>query len=426
MISIEVGNSFSKVVGLNSLQHKQLARLLSYEQGFQTVYRRSLLNAKGIFPSGLIHRVQKFFGSACQLIDSRKRPEPRPGIFRLSLPFAPYQEQKDAVEAFTASGTLRLPTGTGKSLAMAMLVDKMQLKTLIVVPNLGLKEQLLETFRSVFPDTHHNIRILNIDSPILEKMTDFDLLILDECHHSAASTYRKLNKTAWKGIYYRACFTATDFRSDPEEQLLMESVAGQLRYHLGYHQSVAKGFIVSVEAYYIELPRMPVEGYTWQQVYNEIVIDRDDRNSAIATLLERLQRAGKSVLTLVKEVRHGHILEELTGHPCAHAEDDDCRELISQFSSGDINSLIATTGVCGEGIDTKPAEYVIIAGLGKSKNAFMQNIGRGIRKYPGKESCKVILFLDRSHKWSLSHFNAQRKILRDEYGVEAVKLELDL
>ena len=43
-----------------------------------------------------------------------------------------------------------------------------------------------------------------------------------------------------------------------------------------------------------------------------------------------------------------------------------------EFNMGEIKTLIGTTGVVGEGVDTRPTEYVIIAGLGKSKPAFMQ------------------------------------------------------
>ena len=101
------------------------------------------------------------------------------------------------------------------------------------------------------------------------------------------------------------------------------------------------------------------------------------------------------------------------------------RKLIDDFNRQKTHPiLIGTTGVLGEGIDTRPAEWIIIAGLGKSKNQFMQNIGRGIRVYPGKKSCKVILFKDGSHKWTLKHFKEQCMILKEVYGIVPMRLEL--
>ena len=67
---------------------------------------------------------------------------------------------------------------------------------------------------------------------------------------------------------------------------------------------------------------------------------------------------------------------------------------------------------------------IILAGLGKSKNAFMQQCGRGVRRYGDKQSAKIIIFRDASHKWSLAHFKEQVKILQEEYGVTPAKLEV--
>ncbi len=78
----------------------------------------------------------------------------------------------------------------------------------------------------------------------------------------------------------------------------------------------------------------------------------------------------------------------------------------------------------GEGIDSRPCEFVVVAGLGKAKSAFMQQVGRAVRTFPLKETAKVFLFRDTSHKWCLKHFNEQVKILREEYGVEIKKMEV--
>ena len=107
----------------------------------------------------------------------------------------------------------------------------------------------------------------------------------------------------------------------------------------------------------------------------------------------------------------------------ANGKDKDSTDLIKFFSEGKLKALIGTNGIVGEGVDTRAAEYIIIAGLGKSKNQFMQQIGRGVRVYPGKDSCKIITFLDKSHKWTRDHFSTQVKILREEYGCEIIKLD---
>ena len=98
-----------------------------------------------------------------------------------------------------------------------------------------------------------NVTIENIDSKALSKPTmQFSVLIIDEGHHSAAKTYHRLNKHAWSEIYYRFFLTATPFRNDSEETLLFEAICGEVIYKLNYIDAISKGYIVPVDAYYLE------------------------------------------------------------------------------------------------------------------------------------------------------------------------------
>jgi superfamily II DNA or RNA helicase len=178
-----------------------------------------------------------------------------------------------------------------------------------------------------------------------------------------------------------------------------------------------------MEAYYYEVPKKKTQGVKWAGVYAELVVNNDTRNDLIAALLTQLRLHNVSTLCLVKEIAHGEQLSKLANVHFANGQNEDSQDLITFFNQGKIRQLIGTTGIVGEGVDTKPAEFIIIAGLGKSKNQFMQQVGRGFRKFEGKESCKIIIFLDRSHKWTREHFKAQLKILEEEYGVIAQKLE---
>lgn len=436
MLKLVIGNSMSRVEGCSQEQFRELKKLLSYEIDPKAAYfsnsahnpRRYLIDKKGMFPSGLLYIVKKYlFSKPFVLDDTRERPEPRKGLFALSLPNPPYQRQKLAVEAaMRSNGIITMPTGYGKSWTMAMLVNARQVKTLIIVPNLGLKEQLRTSFMELFGSLS-NITIENIDSPALKTHGDYGALIIDEAHHSAASTYRLLNKKYWNNIYLRYFFTATPFRSRDEETLLMESITGEVVSSVTYAQAVQDEAIVPMEAFYIDLPKRPVEGNTWAQVYSELVVNNKERNEVIADTLSRLHKAGKSTLCIVKEIKHGRNIQNLLpGYDSqpkfATGEDDSTNKYISDFVSGLNSTLIGTAGVLGEGIDTKPAEYIIIAGLGKSRNQLMQQIGRGLRRYPGKQSCKIIIFRDASHKWSLTHYREQCKVIKDEYGIIPVKL----
>lgn len=439
-IIIHYGNSYSKVSGLNDEQMQGLRKALSYKVSYaQAKYIpnpanrvKYCIDKRGEFATGLLSRVQRYLtkNNIEYSVDSTiALSRPYEKVSRITKPCprtAPYKDQENALQRLlgVTRGTCVMPTGSGKSRVIAMLVEALPLKTLIIVPTLELKAQIARTLSEYFVKTD-GIAVENIDSPALEKLIDFDVLILDEVHHSAAATYRRLNRSAWKNIRHRYNFTATPYRNNEDEQLLYEGIAGDVIFELTYQKAVSNGYIVPVESYYFDLPKIPYEGYTYQEVYKELVVNNEYRNKLIADTIINLYKENKYCLCLVKEVAHGKILEKLTGIPFATGADDDSRQWIKTFSEGRLKCLIATTGLMGEGIDSRPAEYIIIAGLGKAKSAFMQQVGRGVRKYPGKESAKIIIFRDSTNKWCLTSYRTHAKILETEYNTRPIRLEIE-
>lgn len=438
MLKLEVNNSYCRILGISPEQMQELKTLFSYKDtkaffyGFGEHVVKYLISKDGVFPTGLLYKLDRWVvKNNCTVVENRRKPVSNVK-FNLDLGVTPYPEQLEAVEACLERfrGTVAAVTGFGKSITMALLVAKLGLRTLIVVPNLSLKTQLRESFIKYFGSLD-NITIENIDSPSLDIKGEYDCLIIDEAHHVAAKTYRKLNKDAWDNIYHRFFFTATPYRSDFEEQLLYESVAGQVIYEVAYKDAVKNGYVVPVEAYYVDLPKEQTAAYTWPEVYADLVTKNEHRNSLIAKLLLKLESSGLPTLCLVKEIAHGnsilkHILRVINDDRVAFVkgENDDNKHTIDLFNNTVTKLLIGTVGVLGEGVDTRPTEFIVIAGLGKAKGQFMQQVGRGLRKHAGKASCKVIIFKDSSHKWTLTHFKAQVKILKEEYGVICQKLEL--
>lgn len=445
MIKITIGNSTSQIEGLSIEQHKKLAKVLSYTVDPQSIYfgggyqprQRSLLGTKGDFPTGLLYLVTKWLEPAKVppvIVDTRVVPKPCPGLIKAKLAHTPYPEQKAAAEAAKAlkRGIICAPTGCGKSLIVALIAEKLQVPTLIVVPSLELKRQLTSTLQSIFGASkvgdYRQSRVIAVENvDALEEKPEliYQCVIIDEFHHSGAATYRKLNKKSWNTVYYKFGVTATPFRSQDNERLLLESVLSKVIYRVDYKTAVEKGYIVPLEAYYIEVPpTLDIKGNStsWASMYSELVVNNDKRNELVSQILVKLHVIGASTLCLVKEIDHGQQISDMCNLDFAHGSNEHTPKLITAFNEERINALIGTSGILGEGVDTRPCEYVIIAGLGKSKNAFMQQCGRGFRRHGDKESAKVIIFKDTSHKWTLTHFRAQCKILMEEYGVKAIKL----
>lgn len=435
-MKIIINNSISSIPDLTSEHYKSLRQVLSYKVpgSYYTMDPnggiRYLVDKKGTFATGLLPRVLAWCKSSKlypQLEDTRTVPKSLLWALAAKIDFPPYSVQLEAAAACFKShrGIVQAPTGCGKSVMIALTIQVLSVKTLVVVPSLELKRQLTESLTQTFgrPAFKKYITVANVQSLDPKKpLKGYDCVIIDEYHHSAAKSYRDLNKYAWNDVYYRFGFTATPFRGNDEEETLLESVISGVIYQVPYQLAVDRGHIVPLEAYYVEIPKTEVKGRTWAQVYKELVVSNDVRNDIIQRLIISLKESASSTLCLVKEVAHGEAFEHLA--PFAHGMNQDTGGLLERFNRG-ATVLVGTTGILGEGVDTKPCEYVILAGLGKSRPALMQMFGRCFRTYPGKQSGKVIIFYDKSHKWAKAHFKEQCRILKEEYGCVPVKLNLD-
>lgn len=459
MLVAKIGNSVCSVSGFTVSQLKELRDRMSYTVVGKTRYasrfgstRKFLLSKRGDFPTGLLYILEEYARETRTPVswnDTRVRPAMRQlGLETMFVDpdgLTPYVEQREAAEAAAREGRGIVvgPTGVGKSFIAALMLDAIQVPTLVVVPRLGLKEQLTEDLRRVFgrdrvgPLNHrgerkHFITVENVDALDPTKPAKgFDMVLVDEFHHSGADTYIKLNLKAWAGIYFKFGLTATPFRSKNEEKLLLESVLSKVIYQIPYKTAVDKGYIVPMESYVVSLPQVELKckGNNWHAVYSECIVNSEARNAAVVQMAANLHEAGKSALILVKQVDHGLALQEMllaSGIyvPFVKGENDDNAQTIAAFNAQKISVLIGTMGVIGEGIDTKPCEYVILAGGGKSKNQFMQNCGRGFRKFKEKYSCKIVMFRDPSHKWLTDHHKACVKYLREEYAQVPAPLDL--
>lgn len=473
MIELVIGNSVCQLKNLPTQHYRALKQILCYRdtsKRIQKVIRdkvtkKPLINATtgkvrtmyinptsplidktGSFPTGLLSMVRAYakkHSVRMNVVDTRKVPKAHSiGLnksFKLpeGIP-SHYPEQIEAAKAVVARhrGIISAPTGLGKSLIAALILKELGVPTLIVVPSLELKKQLTLDLIEMFDENtvgglvkgkkYYNVTVENVDQLDPTKpINGFDCVIIDEFHHSGAATYRKLNQKSWTDIYYRIGMTATPFRSRDEEQVLLQSVLDETIYTISYETAVQKGYIVPLEFYYVDLPKIKVKGTTWQTVYKELVVNRKDRNDLLSTLMQNVHEGNCSALVLVKEINHGMILSSMFPQAqFVHSSNDKSAEIIEQFSKGDITVVIGSP-VIGEGVNTRACEYVFMGDMTKSKNLFMQRCGRAVRLFKGKTSGKIILFRDSSHKWLLNHFNQCVKYIKEEYGTIPSKLIID-
>lgn len=290
-----------------------------------------------------------------------------------------------------------------------------------------------------------------------------DCLVVDECHHSAAPTWRAAIMAASRSARRAWGFTATDHREDGEwaevEQLLGPVVCriDRTEVESGGHRTSAVVRIVSGATAQGEIeaavnaevfgdrtdgPPMVERAWNkskWQIARNnrpaaelrkEIenrcihqhamklgITEHDRRNAAAARIAALHVARGQSVLVLVFSVEQGRaIAEAVPGARLVFSQmrvrvDGRREEIIAGFRDGSVRCLVATS-LADEGFDAPRASVLVLAaggrGISKSEDAagkrrvssrLDQRTGRVVRVFEGKAHGFVYDFDDRHHRF---------------------------
>ena len=202
-------------------------------------------------------------------------------------------------------------TGVGKTITAATDAKAVGGRTLFLVNALKLASQAQETFAKVWPeatlgeyigsqkDMTQTVIFATVQSisKDLEKFspTDFDYLIVDECHHAAANTYQKIF------TYFHPKFvlglTATPERSDGEDMLeLFQNVA----HKMDLKTAVERGVLVPIRCVRvktnIDLTDVRINGikYNSQDLESKLFIP--ERNQLIVDTYLKYVNGKKTVI----------------------------------------------------------------------------------------------------------------------------------
>ena len=202
-------------------------------------------------------------------------------------------------------------TGVGKTITAATDAKAVGGRTLFLVNALKLASQAKETFAKAWPeatlgeyigsqkDMTQTVIFATVQSisKDLEKFspTDFDYLIVDECHHAAANTYQKIF------TYFHPKFilglTATPERSDGEDMLeLFQNVA----HKMDLKTAVERGVLVPIRCVRvktnIDLTDVRINGikYNSQDLESKLFIP--ERNQLIVDTYLKYVNGKKTVI----------------------------------------------------------------------------------------------------------------------------------
>lgn len=318
---------------------------------------------------------------------------------------------RDANKALVVSAT-----GTGKTYLGAFDVQHVQPKRMLFVAHREqLLQQAMQTFRKVLGGSAADYGILSGSRRDLKAKylfttvqtmaqpetyaqfdaSEFDYILIDETHRAAAPSYQRL--LAYFKPQFLLGLTATPERMDGF------NVYELFDYNLAYEISLqaALNAEMLVPFHYV--------GVADYQRDDVIIDDATDLQHLVAT--ERIDYlvaktayygyAGARLqgLIFVSRTEEGQILaEELTARGIASAflsgqtSQADREQAIQQLTGGQLSYLISVD-IFNEGIDIPSVNQIVMMRSTQSRIVFLQQLGRGLRKAPGKDYVTVLDFI---------------------------------
>lgn len=225
------------------------------------------------------------------------------------------------------------------------------------------------------------IRRLNKFSP-----EDFDMIITDECHHSASKSYKKIYEYFNPRLHLG--FTATPNRGDGAR---LDDVYQDIVFDRDLKWGIQQGYLSDIHCLRVDI------GYDLSKVAKrmgdyavgelEQVVNIEAHNKAIADAYYK--HAKGQTLIFATSVQHAQdIAKEIKGAVAVTGDTKDRAEIINRFTRREIPVLVNCM-VFTEGTDMPLIETVMIARPTQNSSLYTQMVGRGLRLHPDKE--KLIL-----------------------------------
>lgn len=309
-------------------------------------------------------------------------------------------------------------TGSGKTYLAAFDVQQLSnpkvRKVLFIVHRDKIRFDALYTFRQVFHDDYtygffdgkkkdfevdflfaSNIALSQHLS--LFESTLFDYIVIDEAHHAGAETIRKIidhfNPRFLLGL------TATPHRMDGTD--VFQLFDNNLPYVLSLREAIRDNLIVPFHYYGIkDEANYEVKDIQNQFDHTEIVSRAQNLDTNIKkhlVLTEKLRAIG--FCRTVKEAEDMAIIMQQFGYQCTSMTADtpyiirkSAFDSIESDTTGSLN-IIFTVDLLNEGVDIPSINAVFFLRPTDSHVVFTQQLGRGLRKYPGKEYLTVLDFI---------------------------------
>jgi len=351
------------------------------------------------------------------------------------------EHQEDALQALEqmrAEGKtialLEHATGAGKTVTAITDARRLGGRTLWLVHRRDLVAQTQREFQRLWPEVEtgryyggaHETDADNLVAAIqsvadhLDEFgpREFAYLVIDEAHHAAAETYRRILE------HFKPRFilglTATAERADGQNLL---ELFRDCAHRLTLQEAVERGELVPIRCV-----RVKTNVDLSRVRYNQVQYNRRDIEEAITipardrlivdTYLQHVPN--RKAVAFAVNVRHGEALAEefqRRGIPAqsvtGRMSNQEREQTLRAFHDGRLRVLCACD-ILNEGWDCPDIEVLLMARPTLSRVIYLQQLGRGTRKAPGKECLIVFDFVDNASRYNQA-LSAHRVLGKSAY-----------
>lgn len=323
-----------------------------------------------------------------------------------------------------------LPTGAGKTVVFANLIDTTRPVTrgraLVLAHREELIVQAAEKIRAVNPHLRVGIvkaeRNEHSDADVVvasvqtlasdrrrAAVDDIGLVIVDECHHAAAPTYRQIleHYGAWRGLPV-AGFTATLTRRDGGLAEVWQDVV----YRLDILDLIAAGHLVDVRGKRVVVSGLDLDAVRTSagdlqdgQLGEALEASGAAQVVADAYLEHAADRPGVVFTPTVDSARTMadamNAVGIRTGVVWGAMGKDERADTLTRYRDGELQAL-ANCMVLTEGFDAPWTSCAVIARPTKSPALYVQMAGRALRLFDGKTDALILDVMGASTRHKLA------------------------
>ncbi|GAA3630246.1 DEAD/DEAH box helicase [Lactobacillus hamsteri] len=341
----------------------------------------------------------------------------------ISEKIKPNQMQQDALKNLQGllaekqtKGLIVSATGTGKTYLGAFAVKAYKPKRfLYVVHRRQIAEKSLQSFYQVIGGKQSDYGILSgnkhdvnkkylfatvqtlSQDKILEQLPAdyFDYILIDEAHRAAAPSYQKIL------CHFKPKFllgmTATPERMDEQDvyKIFDYNLAYEIRLRDALEEKILTPF------HYVGIQDYEENGEIIDDTTDLRYLTADKRVQYILKELNYYGYSGdrpRGLIFCSRQDEARELAEKLTAtsHPAVALTNEDSEDkrgkTVTELEAGKIEYIV-TVDLFNEGVDIPSLNQIVMLRNTQSSIVFIQQLGRGLRKYPNKQFVTVLDFI---------------------------------